>query len=249
MEKGIATPILLGRESEVRETIERRGLGLSGAHIVDPARSPRFEAYVDECSRMRRRRGVMRATTAQRVLQTDTFAAPMLHLSDAVMMIAGVSTHYVESLRTIPEVIGPAPGVHRAFSHYLVLLPRGALFLADCAVAVDADAEGLAEIELVTASTARAFGIEPRVSILYFSNFGSVNHPYAPQVRRATEIAKDKAPGLVIDSEMQLAVASSGCCGSLGPASSPRPGRRFGRERQSHRRAGTRASGGLFPAD
>jgi malate dehydrogenase (oxaloacetate-decarboxylating)(NADP+) len=134
----------------------------------------------------------------------------MLHLSDADMMIAGVSTHYVESLRTILEVVGPAPGVRRVSSHYLVLLPKGVLFLADCAVNVDPDAEGLAEIALLTAATARALGIEPRVSMLSFSNFGSVDHPYARKVRRATELAKEKAPGLVIDGEMQLATALDG---------------------------------------
>jgi malate dehydrogenase (oxaloacetate-decarboxylating)(NADP+) len=210
MEEGVASPILLGREGEVREAIERLRLGLSGVQIVDPVRSPRFESYVEEYFRMRRRRGVMRAAAAQRVRQTDTFAALMLHLSDADMMIAGVSTHYVESLRTILEVIGPAPGVRRVSSHYLVLLPRGALFLADCAVNVDPDAEGLAEIALLTASTARALGIEPRVSMLSFSNFGSVDHPYARKVRRATELAKERAPGLVIDGEMQLATALDG---------------------------------------
>ena len=210
MEEGIASPILLGREVDIREAIERLRLGLSAIQIVDPTRSPRFEGYVDEYFRMRRRRGVMRAAAAQRLHQTDTFAALMLHLSDADMMIAGVSTHYVESLRTILEVIGPAPGVRRVSSHYLVLLPKGALFLADCAVNVDPDTEGLAEIALLTASTARALGIEPRVSMLSFSNFGSVDHPYARKVRRATELAKEQAPGLVIDGEMQLATALDG---------------------------------------
>jgi malate dehydrogenase (oxaloacetate-decarboxylating)(NADP+) len=206
-EEGIASPILLGREGEVREAIERLHLGLSGVQIVDPVRSPRFESYVEEYFGMRRRRGVMRAAAAQRLRQTDTFAALMLHLSDADMMIAGVSTHYVESLRTILEVIGPAPGIRRVSSHYLVLLPKGALFLADCAVNVDPDAEALAEIALLTAATARALGIEPRVSMLSFSNFGSVDHPFARKVRRATELAKEQAPGLVIDGEMQLATA------------------------------------------
>jgi malate dehydrogenase (oxaloacetate-decarboxylating)(NADP+) len=177
---------------------------------LEPGRSPRFEGYVEEYFRMRRRRGVMRAAAAQRGRQTDTFAALMLHLSDADMMIAGVSTHYVESLRTILEVVGPAPGVRRVSSHHLVLLPKGVLFLADCAVNVDPDAEGLAEIALLAASTARALGIEPRVSMLSFSNFGSVDHPYARKVRRATEIAKEKAPGLVIDGEMHLATALDG---------------------------------------
>ena len=46
--------------------------------------------------------------------------------------------------------------------------------------------------------------------MLSFSNFGSVDHPFARKVRRATEIAKEKAPGLVIDGEMQLATALDG---------------------------------------
>jgi len=210
MEEGIASPILLGRESEVREAIEQLRLGLSGVPIVEPVRSRRFEGYVDEYFRMRRRRGVMRAVATQRLRQTDTFAALMLHSSDADMMIAGVSTHYVESLRTILEVIGPARGVRRVSSHYLVLLPKGVLFLADCAVNIDPDAESLAEIALITASTARALGIEPRVAMLSFSNFGSVDHPYARKVRRATELAKKQAPDLVIEGEMQLATALDG---------------------------------------
>jgi malate dehydrogenase (oxaloacetate-decarboxylating)(NADP+) len=207
VDEGIASPILLGREAEVREAVERLRLGLSGVPVVEPARSPRFEAYVDEYFRLRRRRGVMRASAVQRLRHTDTFAALMLHSGDADMMIAGVSTHYADSLRTILEVIGPAAGVRRVSSHYLVLLPRGALFLADCAVNIEPSAEDLAEIALLAARTARALGIEPRVSMLSFSNFGSVDHPFTRKVRRATELAKEEAPELVIDGEIQLAAA------------------------------------------
>jgi malate dehydrogenase (oxaloacetate-decarboxylating)(NADP+) len=207
MEEGIAAPILLGREADVREAIERLRLGLGGAQVVEPARSARFESYVDEYFRLRRRRGVMRAAAAQRLRQTDTFGALMLHAGDVELMVAGVSTHYVESLRTILEVVGPAPSVQRVSSLHLVLLPKGPLLLADCAVNIDPDAEGLAEIALLAATAARALGLEPRVSMLSFSNFGSVDHPFTRKVRRATEIAKERAPGLVVDGEMQLATA------------------------------------------
>jgi malate dehydrogenase (oxaloacetate-decarboxylating)(NADP+) len=210
MEEGIARPILLGREEDVRAATERLRFDLSGVPVVEPPRSPRFEAYVDEYFRMRHRRGVMRAAAVQRLRQTDSFAAMMLHAGDADMMIAGVSTHYVESLRTILEVIGPASGVRKVSSHYLVLLPKGILFLADCAVNIEPDADALAEIALLAAGTARSLGIEPRVSMLSFSNFGSVDHAFTRKVRRATEIAKTRAPELVIDGEMQLATALDG---------------------------------------
>jgi malate dehydrogenase (oxaloacetate-decarboxylating)(NADP+) len=134
----------------------------------------------------------------------------MLHSGNADMMISGASTHYVESLRTIMEVIGSAPGIGRISSHYLVLLPKDVVLLADCAVNIEPSAEELAEIALLAARTARSLGLDPQAAMLSFSNFGSVNHPFARKVRRATEIAKERAPDLVIDGEMQMATALDG---------------------------------------
>jgi len=207
LDEGIARPVLLGREDEVREVIQRLGLDLGGAEVIDPAHGPRFETYVDEYFRMRRRRGVMRAAAVQRLRQRDYFAAMMVHSGDADMMVAGVSTHGAESLRTILEVIGPAPGIRRISSHYLILLPKDVVVLADCAVNIDPSAEDLAEIALLSARMARSLGVEPRVAMLSFSNFGSVDHPFARKVREATALAKSRAPELVIDGEMQIATA------------------------------------------
>lgn len=207
LDEEVASPILLGSESEVRSAMDRLRLDLAGVPVVDPERSPRHSAYVDEYLRLRRRRGVMRPTAEDRLRLRDYFAAMMVHTGDADMMIAGISTHYVDSLHTIVQVVGPAPGARRISSHYLALFPKRPVLLADCAVNVDPDAEELAEIALLTARTARSLGIVPRVAMLSFSNFGSVEHPFTHKVRRATEIAKHKDPGLVIDGEMQMAVA------------------------------------------
>jgi malate dehydrogenase (oxaloacetate-decarboxylating)(NADP+) len=207
VDEGIASPVLLGREEEVREGIRRLGLDLRGVPVVDPARSPRLDAYAEEYFRMRGRRGVIRAAAAQRLLQRDYFAAMMVHSGDADLILAGISTHYVESLRTILDVIGPAPGTRRVSSCYMVLLPKDVLFLADCGVNIEPGEADLAEIALLAARTARSLGAEPRVALLSFSNFGSVDHAFARKMRRATEIAKERAPELIIDGEMQLATA------------------------------------------
>ncbi len=206
-EENIATPILLGREEEIHQAIERLGLDLGGVAIVDPGRSPRFESYTDEYFRMRKRRGVIRPAAEYRLRNRDYFAAMMVRQGDADLMIGGLSTHYVETLRTIIEVIGPAPGIRRVSSHYVALLPRDVVLLADCVVNIDPSAEELAEIALVAARTCRSLGLEPRVAMLSFSNFGSVDHPYAHKVRRATEIARERAPDLALDGEMQLLTA------------------------------------------
>ena len=209
-DEGIASPILLGREEEIRQAIQRLNLDLGGATVVDPARSPRIEAYASRLFEMRRRRGVMGATARQRLQQRDYFAAMMLHSGDADMMVAGVAAHYSESLHTIVEVIGPAPGVRRIAGLYLVLLPRDVYVLADCAVNIDPDEEDLAETAILAARTARNLGLDPRVAMLSFSNFGSVDHAVTRKVRRASEIASERQPDLVVDGEMQLATALDG---------------------------------------
>jgi malate dehydrogenase (oxaloacetate-decarboxylating)(NADP+) len=207
LDEGIASPVLLGSEAAVRAAAEKARVDLGGVPVVDPARSPRTAAYVEEYSRMRRRRGVMAATAWDRMVQPDYYGALMIHSGDADMLVAGITAHYAQSLRTILEVVGPAPGVRKVSSHYLALLPKQAVVLADCAVNIDPDAEDLAEIALLAAGSARALGIEPRVAMLSFSNFGSVDHPLTLKVRRATEIARERAPSLVVDGEMQMHTA------------------------------------------
>jgi malate dehydrogenase (oxaloacetate-decarboxylating)(NADP+) len=207
MDEGIAKPILLGSEEEIGKAIDRLGLELSGIQIIDPNHSIKFNTYVDEYFRMRHRRGIIRANAIDRVKHKDYFAAMMVHCVDADMMFTGLSSHYVDTLRIFLEVIGPEQGIKRISSHYLVLLPKDVVLLADCVVNIDPTAEELAEIALLTARSSRALGIEPVVGMLSYSNFGSVDNPAAIKVRKATEIVKKKSPDLIVDGEMQLATA------------------------------------------
>ncbi|MCE5241940.1 MAG: phosphate acyltransferase [Syntrophobacteraceae bacterium] len=205
--EGIASPILLGPEEEIREGIDRLDLDLGGIQIVDPSRSPLYETYVEEYFRLRCRRGVMLDEARRRVRRRDYFAALMVHTGAADMMLGGESIHYSDALRTILEVIGPAPGVRKVSSHHMVLLPKKIFFLADCGIIIEPDAEDLAETALMAANRARSLGIEPRVAMLSFSSYGSVDHPSTRKVRKATQIAKELAPDLIIDGEVQLSTA------------------------------------------
>jgi malate dehydrogenase (oxaloacetate-decarboxylating)(NADP+) len=209
-EDGIAEPILLGREEEVRRAIERLNLDAGGMAVVDPAHSPAFEGYAARLHEMRRRRGVMASTARSLLARCDYFGAMMLESGDVDLMVSGIGGHYAESLRPILDVIGPAPGIARVSGLYLVLLPRDVYVLADCAVNIDPTAEELAETALLAARSASNLGLEPRVAMLSFSNFGSVGHNVTRKVRQATEIARAKAPELTIDGEMQLATALDG---------------------------------------
>ncbi len=207
MDEGIASPILLGNEAEIQQKIDSLGLDLGGAKFIDPLRSLHLEEYCEEYFQMRQRHGVIRALAGDRMRQPDCFGAMMVHSGHADMMIAGSSTHFTDTLLTLLEIIGPAEGVSRVSSHHLVLMPKEVVLLADCAVNIDPTAQQLAEIALQAATTARSLGVQPRVAMLSFSNFGSTSHPYAQKVQRAVEIVKAQAPELEIEGEMQLATA------------------------------------------
>jgi malate dehydrogenase (oxaloacetate-decarboxylating)(NADP+) len=207
IDEGIASPVLLGREEEIRAAAQRLGHELEGVTIVDPQRSPRLDAYAQEYLRLRARRGATPDLARARLADPLYFAALMLHLGDADMMVGGAAGHYADALRKMLEVIGPAPGVRRIASLHVVLRPRTTYFLADCAVNIAPEAEDLAEIALLSAGAVRLLGIEPRVAMLSFSNYGGADHPLARKVRRATEIARERAPDLIIDGEIQLGTA------------------------------------------
>jgi malate dehydrogenase (oxaloacetate-decarboxylating)(NADP+) len=207
VDEAIATPILLGREEEIRAAAQRLGHELEGVTILDPSRSSRFDAYAEEYLRLRARRGVTPDLARSRMADPVYFAAVMVHLGDADMMVGGAAAHYSESMRKVLEVIGPGPGVRRISSVHVVLRPKDTFFMADCAVNIAPEAEDLAEIALLSAGMVRSLGIEPRVAMLSFSNYGGAEHPLARKVRLATEIARARAPELVVDGEIQLGTA------------------------------------------
>ncbi|MBN1824860.1 MAG: NADP-dependent malic enzyme [Candidatus Eisenbacteria bacterium] len=208
-DEGIVRPILLGREEEVRAAAERVRVDLGGARVIDPAKSGRADAYAEAYFAMRGRRGVVRAVAERRVAREEIFAAMMLHGGDADLMMVG-SPPGADPLQAIREVIGPAEAIRKISGLHVVLLPKRIWFLADCAVNPDPTAEDLAETALLAARTARSLGVEPAVALLSLSNFGAVDHESARRARRAAEIAKERAPGLALDGEMQLAVAVDG---------------------------------------
>jgi malate dehydrogenase (oxaloacetate-decarboxylating)(NADP+) len=90
---------------------------------------------------------------------------------------------------------------------HMVLRPKEVHFLADCAVNISPDAEALAEIALLTAHRVRSIGIEPRVALLSFSNFGGSDHPAARKVREAAAIARERSPDINLDGEIQVSAA------------------------------------------
>jgi malate dehydrogenase (oxaloacetate-decarboxylating)(NADP+) len=207
-DEGIASPILVGNEAKIQAMAADLHLHLDDVRIVEPACFPRLDAYIDEFYRLRHRKGVTRSESAETLLHRNIFGSMMVHMGDADALIGGLTEHYPDTIRPALQVIDVRAGLRRVSGLYVLITAKGEIyFLADATVNIDPTAEDLAEIAASAAEMARRFDVEPRVAMLSFSNFGSTRHPLAEKVRRATEIVRQRMPGLMIDGEMQADTA------------------------------------------
>jgi len=204
----IAHPVLLGRPAVIMKMAEELDLCKKvSAEIIEPAHSPRLDAYAEELYRLRRRRGVTRSEARELMANSNYFGAMMVHMGDADGFVAGVSQHYPDTIRPALQIIATRPGVHKVSGLYVIVTKRDIFLFADTTVNIDPNADDLAEIALLSAEVAESFGIQPRVAMLSFSNFGSTRHPLTEKVRQATEIVKRRNPKLTVDGEMMADTA------------------------------------------
>lgn len=206
-EERIAYPILLGRPTVIGNRLKDLGFEHMCPKVIDPAHSPRFEAYVQEFYRLRRRGGVTLSSARAQMLNPNYFGAMMVHMGDADGFVAGVGQQYPDTIRPALQIIKTRPDVHRVAAVFVILTKKDVYFFADTHVNIDPSAEDLAEIAVLAAEVAREFDVEPRVAMLSFSNFGSNHHPQSEKMRRAVELALEKNPELIVDGEMMADTA------------------------------------------
>lgn len=207
-QEGIARPILLGRTAVIHAEARDLGLDLSLVEIVDTSALPHLEAYTTALWERRQRKGLTFNRARQRIERSRThYALMMLHQGDADGVVAGLTTPYPDTIRPALQIIGVREGIKHAAGTYMVVTKNDVKFLADTTVNIEPDAETLAEIAGLTAELVRELGIQPRVAMLSFSNFGDAPHPCSRRVAQATAIAKERWPELEIDGEMQANVA------------------------------------------
>jgi malate dehydrogenase (oxaloacetate-decarboxylating)(NADP+) len=208
VEEQVAKPFLVGRPVRIRAKAEELGISLEGVELVDPAADEeRKTRYAQEYYELRQRRGVTLAEARERLRQPIYYGCMMVQQGDADGLVAGEDMYYPETIRPALECVGTSENVDHVAGLYMMVLEKELLFFADTTVNIDPTAEALAEIAELAAGFATWLGIEPRVAMLSFSNFGSVRHPESDRVRKATEIVKARNPGLMIDGEMQVETA------------------------------------------
>ncbi|MEW9081273.1 phosphate acetyltransferase [Caldanaerobacter subterraneus] len=226
LKEGIADLVLLGKEEEIRE--KAKGLDISKAEIVDPEKSPNLERYAKEYYELRKNKG-MTEEEAERLMRDPMYyGCMMVKLGDVDGMVSGAIHATADVFRPAFQIIKTAPNVKVVSSAFIMEVPEckygsdGVFIFADCAINPNPTAEELAAIAIASAHTAKVLaGIEPKVAMLSFSTKGSASHELVDKVKRATEIAKELAPDLLIDGELQVDAAIVKEVGELKAPGSP----------------------------
>ena len=210
----LAEVILLGNPETISKAAKEAGVNIEGIEIVEPKTSPKFEQYANLFFELRKSKGITLEKAREILVDEIYFATMMVKTGDAHGMVSGAVHSTGDLLRPALQIIKTAPGISIVSSCFVMETNAkefgedGILVFADCAINPDPNAEELASIAIATAATAKSLcGFEPKVAMLSFSTKGSGKHEFVDKVIEATRIAKEKAPDLLIDGELQLDAA------------------------------------------
>ena len=212
--EGIAKIVLLGDAEAIRKA--NPDIDLAGVEIVNPLTDDRLSAYNAKLCELRANKGMTSEQAAELLKDGTYFGAMMLKAGDVDGLVSGACHSTANTLRPGLQIIKTAVGVSAVSSFNLMICPPhgneycpdGLVVFADCGLNPTYTSEGLADCAIATARSAQAIaGIEPRVAMLSFSSKGSAKHDNVALVAEATRIAKEKAPDIKLDGELQFDAA------------------------------------------
>jgi len=207
LDEGIGEPILIGNPRDIEDIARRNGINIADIRLEDPATSPLRDKYAAYLWKRRQRKGLSLGEAHHQLYNSNYFGMCMVACGDADALLAGVNMHYPETIRPALEVIGAHPKAGLVSGMYMLVFDKQVVFCADTTVNINPTSDQLAQIAYAAARVVRTLGIEPRVAMLSFSNFGSVRHPDARKVSDAVAILRERHPDLIVDGEMQANTA------------------------------------------
>ncbi len=224
---GIAELIIIGNPDEIHALADKLGLkNIDKATIIDPENHPKKEEYAQLLCELRKKKGMTIEEARQKVLDPLYLGCLIIKAGDADGQLAGARNTTGNVLRPALQIIKTAPGISCVSGAMLLITKtpqygeNGVLVVGDVAVTPVPDAAQLGQIAVCTAGTAKAVAgfEEPRVAMLSFSTKGSAKHEVVDKVTDALKVAKELAPELKIDGELQ---ADAALVPSVGESKAP----------------------------
>jgi len=208
VDEKICHPILIGDPAQIQKDGKQFHLDLSQITILNPQEPKLVKDFTAALFDLRKEKGLTEEQAQELIKNNNYFGMMALNKNYADGLISGANNNTADTVRPALQIIKAKTDGHKVSSVFFMVMPDGQILLfADCSINIEPTAEELATIALDTAETAKQFGIEPKIAMLSFSTHGSGQHAVVDKVRQATEIAKNKAPELMIEGEMQADAA------------------------------------------
>ncbi|SKA60441.1 phosphate acetyltransferase [Eubacterium uniforme] len=213
LKEGTANLIILADDEEF--AANNGGFDVSKATIINPKTSEKLQSYIDGLVELRKAKG-MTPEQAKELLTTDYmyFACMMVKNGDADGVVSGACHSTANTLRPSLQIIKTAPGTKLVSAFFVMDVPNcefgenGTFVFGDCGLNQNPNSEELAAIAVSSAESFKALvGAEPKVAMLSHSSMGSAKHADVDKVVEATKIAKEMAPDVALDGELQLDAA------------------------------------------
>jgi len=226
--EGIAKIVLIGDEDAIKTA--NPDVDLTGVTIVNNLTSERLPEYIAKLCELRKSKGMTEEQASALLKDGTYFGAMMLKMGEVDGLVSGACHSTANTLRPGLQIIKTAPGAKAVTSFNLMLCPPqgnqycpdGLVVFADCGLNPTYTSEGLADLAISTAKSAKAIaGIDPKVAMLSFSSKGSAKHDNVSMVAEATRIALETAPELKIDGELQFDAAIVPSVGEMKAKGSP----------------------------
>ncbi len=221
VEEDLANLVILGDPAQI---------DVEGVTVIDPATAEKRQAYADALYELRKAKGMTAEQAFEQVADATYFGTMMIKCGDADGLVSGACHSTANTLRPALQILKTAPGTKLVSSFFIMCTPteygeEGTLLFADCGLNIAPDADQLSEIAISSANTWKSLmSDEPVVAMLSYSTMGSAGGDTAEKVQEATRLAKEKAPELALDGDLQLDAALEASVGLLKAPDSKVPG-------------------------
>ena len=209
-----AKVVLIGNEVQVNKLLEENNINLGDTEIINPEKSEKIEEYANTLYELRKSKGMTEEQAKELILNPVYFGMMMVKLEEADGLVSGAAHSTADTLRPALQIIKTAPGTKLVSTFVAVDVPNsefgqnGLFFFGDCGLNQNPNSEELAQIALSTAKSFENLVEEKaKVAMLSYSTMGSAKADEVTKVQEATKIAKENAPELMLDGEMQLDAA------------------------------------------
>ncbi|MDT6980134.1 phosphate acetyltransferase [Levilactobacillus zymae] len=205
---GLIKAIVLGKQAEIAATAKAHNIDLSQLTVLDPESIPadQHQAMLDAL--VARRHGKNTPEQAAEMLKDPNYIGTMMvYMDQADGMVSGAIHATGDTVRPALQIIKTKEGVRRISGAFIMQKGDQRYVFADCAINIELDAAGMAEVAVESAHTAQVFDIDPKVALLSFSTKGSAKGDMVTKVQEATKIAHETAPDLAVDGELQFDAA------------------------------------------